>query len=288
MKLKISAGFSGVISTGSYENMRPSFFTEQEFEIDEADLDPAGILNLIRAKQKLLFDINEQNFEQVNIEATVKRINKERAEFRFYYDETGAPMPSVTSFLNVDKDWFVDAAHLRIIACEGQLRHALLAEWVTTKKMPDSAKDIKGVFTDYVVCKKAGINVDGHGILGFFEKYKFKNLEVGKPTINKERRYGGTPDVWGTPEDNPVNRKDGLLPEFSCLDAKRTADLHENMQQMSCYVKADGRGAKQMITLPISDRTKQGFSKPLVSQSVDKYFEIAMQKRDGFKKRYGV
>ena len=34
-KVKISAGFSGVIATGSYENARPAYSVEIEYELDE-------------------------------------------------------------------------------------------------------------------------------------------------------------------------------------------------------------------------------------------------------------
>ena len=279
MKIKVSASYTGVLPTAPYANARPGYAAEVEFESKNDILDEA----LISETQKKLQDVCYANFKNDESKAIVERINRERLEFRFYYLDDGTPVPAVTSVLSVDKDWFVEADILRLLACEGTVRHALIAEYIKTAKMPDDPAKIDGVEFEWMLCKKAGIDVNGFGFLNFLEKYPLGKMENGEKVISVEHRYGGTPDFWCVPEG-----KDDIQAVPTCVDVKRTADVHENMMQIAAYIKASGRDVPQMLVIPINDKTKQGWSKPLVSTAVDKYFGMFLKKRENFKKRYGI
>ena len=58
--IKVTASFSGVLPTGSYENMRPGFSAEEEFEFD-GETQTAD--QIIKARQQDLQSICYQNYE---------------------------------------------------------------------------------------------------------------------------------------------------------------------------------------------------------------------------------
>ena len=281
MKIKVSASYTGVLPTAPYANARPGYAAEVEFESENGTLEEA----LISETQKRLQEVCYTNFKNDESKAIVERINRERLEFKFYYLDDGTPVPSVTSVLGVDKDWFVEAEALRLLASEGSVRHAVIAEYIKTGKMPDDPAKIDGVEFEWMLCKKAGIDINGLGFLSFLEKYPLGKMENGEKVISAEYRYGGTPDFWCVPE---ANEKEEIKAVLTCCDVKRTADVHENMMQIAAYIKASSRDIQQMLVIPINDKTKQGWSKPLVSAAVDKYFGMFLKKRENFKKRYGI
>ena len=59
MKIKISAGFSGVIATGSFQNARPSYTAEIEVEVDDKKF-----VESVDKYQKTLQEICYRNFKQ--------------------------------------------------------------------------------------------------------------------------------------------------------------------------------------------------------------------------------
>src|SRR3990167_789858 len=282
---KFSASYTGVLPTAPYANARPGYTAEVEFECDPHEYGNETLLAFISGKQKELQEICYTNFKGDESKAIVERINRERLEFRFYYMKDGSPVPSVTSILGVDKDWFVEAEKLRILASESNVRHGLVREYIKTGKMPLEPSSVDGIEFDYMLSKKAGIEVNGMGFLNFIEAYPLTNMQNGEPVISEEHRYGGTPDFWCVPK---ANEKEEIKAESTCCDVKRTPDVHENMMQIAAYIKASGKECKQMLVIPINDKTKQGFSKPIVSSAVDKYFGMFLKKRADFKKRYGI
>ena len=104
-----------------------------------------------------------------------------------------------------------------------------------------------------------------------------EKLENGDSVTNEKDRYAGTPDGYAVVAGVPT-----------IFDIKRTPEKVKNFMQMSAYAKACGKKIEQMMIIPLNDKTEQGFSKPIVSSDIDKYFELFLYKRKDFKKVYGI
>jgi hypothetical protein len=77
MKIKVSASYSGVISTGSYENSRPAFSAEVEFDFPQ-DASSADTKEIIELQQTVLHEVCYGQFKSVEQQMIVERINRER------------------------------------------------------------------------------------------------------------------------------------------------------------------------------------------------------------------
>lgn len=280
MKIKVSAGFTGVIATGSYENMRPSYVAEVEFDIQDG-LPEADVLNTIKSQQQILQDVCLKNFKQDEQRAIVDRINRERKDFRWYGD-----YPSVTSIIGWDADFFVPPDELIEYAAQGSLIDAQFKEFVKTGKVVP-VKDIQGTWTDIVILKQGKLHLETEGwdIGAFFKKHKVEEIEIGVPVVSNEHKFGGTPDV----------RKCIYEGKKTLLDVKRTLDKIKNFKQIAAYIIAEEENGEtpyeQMMVAIINDKTEQGFSKPaLIStrDGIDQYKQMFLRDRESFRKRFGV
>lgn len=273
-KIKISAGFQGVIPTGSYQNSRPSFNAEEEFEFDGDDME-ANLIHEVRMEE--LYQICREKFNSVAEQERIEKVKNDRKDFRFYMKE-GVEYPSVTSILNYDSDFLVSEDELKQYASQGNIIHAQVGEYIKSG-LWKSPKDIEGTTPDLFILKSGSLqlSLDGWDFLAFLKKYPMENLRNGEPVINEKEKYAGLPDGYGT--------FNGVA---SIFEIKRTPEKTKNFMQMSAYAKASNEKVEQMIIIPLNDKTEQGFSKPIISTDIEKYFELFLYKRREFRKVYGV
>ncbi|GAI98500.1 unnamed protein product, partial [marine sediment metagenome] len=255
MKIKISTGFSGVIATGSYQNARPSYTAEVEFE-KEGTAKNEIVLALIDEYQKALQEICYRNFKQDEQTQTIERIQKERKDFRIYQ----GGFPSVTSILNWDADFWVTAIELQQYASQGQLIHAQVAEYIKTGEWRPVEK-IDGTWSDLVVVKKGELQlpISGWSFPDFLKKYPVEKMVCGESITSKEHKFGGTPDI-------KVCYYGG---KKTLADVKRTANKLKDFKQIAAYIIAEEENGEspyeQMMVIVLNDKTQQGFSKPIIS-----------------------
>lgn len=272
-KIKVGSSFSGVIATGSFQNSRPSFNAEVEFEVDTKE----EVSLAVEVMQEELYRICRDKFDNVAEQEKIVKIKNDRKDFRFYLKD-GVEYPSVTSILNYDSDFLVPDDELKQYASQGNIIHAQVSEYIKTGtwKLP---KEIEGTTADLFILKTGslGLSLDGWDFLAFLKKYPMEKLQNGETVINEKERYGGLPDGFGI--------SGGV---YSIFDIKRTPEKTKNFMQMAAYAKASGKDVKQMIIIPLNDKTEQGFSKPIISTDIEKYFELFQYKRKEFKKVYGV
>lgn len=273
MKIKISAGFSGKIPTGSFQNSAPSFLAEVEYDYDGGD-----VFGEIDKTQKNLHELAYQNFKMVADAAKIEKIKADLKGFRFY-----GKYPSVTTIIDPDYKPFIGEEELRIAIAEGNIAHARAAHFIETGEWIDPKK-LEGVAPDLILLKGKFLEVwDFPAMLA---KYPMKELTNGKSLINDTQKYAGTNDATclyplGGEKDAP------MVPTI--LDFKRTADKNKNFTQMAAYAKCDGlEHIQQMMIVETNTKTEQMFSKPIISTSVEKYFEVFLDKRAIFKETYGV
>lgn len=273
--LKISASFQGVIPTGSYQNSRPAFGAEETFEID---ID-GSVDKIIEMRQKQLEEICYKNFEAEALKAKIIKIRNDRKDFRFYQLPNGEEVPSVTSILNYDSEFLVSDEELKQYASQGNIIHAQVSEFISTGVWKEP-KDIEGTTADLFILKKGslGLSLDGWDFQAFLKKYPITDMTNGIACINAEHKYGGTPDLIGTYEGKKT-----------ICDIKRTPEKVKNFIQMAAYAKClNGLGIEQMMIIPLNDKTEQGFSKPMISSDIEKYFELFLYKRREFRKIYDI
>lgn len=279
-KLKISASFTGVLPTASYENVRPGFAAEEEFEFDG---DNALVDDVIKTRQSELQAICYQSFEAEAEKARIIKIQRDLKNFRFYENENGEKLPSVTSILSYDKDFYCSDDDLKQLAAQGTLIDAEFKNYVLTGVYTSSDKLPNCAAERFIIKRgKKQLALEGWNIQGFLEKYPLKNISVGVPVFNSDWKYGGTPDI--------LCEYEGIK---TIADIKRTASETDNFMQMAAYCKCKGlESIKQMMIIPIKPEAdggnKQGFSKAVLSENIDKYFELFIFKRKEFTKLYGI
>ena len=275
MKVKISTGFSGVIATGSYQNARPSYTAEVELETNPGE----DIVATINGYQKQLQEICYRNFKQDEQIQTIERIQQERKDFRIYQ----GGFPSVTSILNWDADFWVTAIELQQYASQGSLIHAQVAEYIRTGEWKPPEK-IDGTWSDLVIVKKGELQlpISGWSFPDFLKKHPIKDMVNGKPIVCKEHKFGGTPDI----------RVCSYEGKKTLADVKRTSQKLKNFKQLAAYIIAEEENGEspyeQMMIIVLNDKTKQGFSKPIISTEIRQYQQMFLKDRADFKKRYGI
>lgn len=281
-KLTISASFSGVLPLASFENLRPGFSAQEEFEFDGKD---ELVDDVIKTRQSELQAICYQNFEAEAEKARIQKVQNDLKNCRFYPTEDGDKYISVTSFLNYDKDFHgITDEELKQYGAQGTIIDWGVRNYVKTGKWVDS-KDEPSLAAERFIIKsgKLQLALGGWNFIGFLEKFPIKNLtSCEKPVFNHQFKYAGTPDLIGEYE--------GLK---TLISIKRTKSETDNFVQDSCYAKCVGmEDVKQILVCelksPDDGGNKQGFSKPSVTQDIDRYFELAKYKRNEFRKIYGV
>ncbi len=286
-KITISGSVSGVIATGSYANLRPSFTWEEEFELETDCNDPVKIKkddDLIQARRQNLYEMSFSLLKQAESKALIERIEREREDLRFVpHPETGKISPSVTSIINYDADFFVSAEDLRQYASQGNCIDARVRHYID-KGAWVASKDVKSLWTDLVILKKGslGLTPDVGDFPAFLEKYKVIEMQTRERMFSKDGLFNGELDFTCIPFFKEAEKI------LSVCDVKRTPDKIKNGMQLSAYCKMTG--AKQGIIVPLSGKTSQGFSKPIVynEKILEGYYKMFLQKRKEFKKRYGI
>lgn len=279
-KITIKSEFSGVLPTGSYQNMRPGFMAEETFDFSgtKEELD-----SVLEVRQNELHLICYEQFKLVAEKAQIEKIKADLKNFRFY-EKGEVQYPSVTSFLNYDKEFFVTDEELKQYAAQGNIIDWEVRNFVETGVWKES-KDEPYLAADRWIIKsgKLQLSLSGWDFKGFLEKYPIKDLKsCNKPVYNEKYRFAGTPDLVGYYNDLPT-----------LVSIKRTKNELDNFVQDSCYAMCEGmEHIKQIMVVPLKSEqdggNKQGFQKPSVTTDIERYFEIAKYKRNEFKKIYNI
>ncbi len=286
-KIKVEASFSGVLPTGSYANMRPGFTASMEFE---QEFQTNGEVNLcIESAQQELQAVCYQSFEREAEKAKIAKVKEDLKDFRFYpVPEFNEEWPSVTSIAGYDKAFFVSDDDLVLYCAQGNIIDAEIRNFVRTGIYKKSSELLECTADRFILKTRKlssgkTLSLDGWDFQGFLAKYPITEMvSVDKPVFNKKHKYAGTPDLRGV--------YNGLK---SLISIKRTKSETDNFIQDSAYAKCEGlEDIKQIVVVEMKSEmdggNKQGFSKPLVTTEIDKYFEIFLRKRSDVKKIYGV
>lgn len=265
-----------LVSTGPFENQT----VFQSFkEVLEGDFTDEQLQEIQRDKFNKFcvkpIELQEQ-------ELSIKAIEKEFKHLRIL----ACPLcfkkhPSITTVRDFDsKGFYCSEQQLDIAIALGMIADIKCRHYVETGKWVP-AKEIEACWPHLVTIKGTGEDADAFKFDAFLKKYPLKDLKNGERFFNCEMEITSEPDLLATPVDWDIAES---VP--SVLDYKRNVDKLSAFTQMSVIAKH--YGLTQMIAIPVNGDTAQGFSKPVVSKDVNGYFEIAMDKRRKFRKRYGI
>lgn len=269
-EVEITASFTGKISTGKWENLSP-FFSIKETWQNVTDTD-------IEARQKVLHDMCEAKFNEVDQQATVAKILQERQDLRFY-DYKGLKLPSVTSIIGWDEDMYVTPNQLIQYAARGTAIHKQCEIFLKTGQWLE-VKDIPEVYAEYVIVTKGDLNLkfDDVNFRAFHVKHPFEVIQLEQVVFNIDHRYAGRTDI--------IAKMDGKV-TICDIKTGTTINREKAFKQMSAYAKALG-GIEQMMIIHLNNGTKQGFSQPIISDEIEKHFQLFLKDRQSFKERFGV
>lgn len=258
--------------------MSPSFYAEETFETELDAVD-----DIIKSRQIELQAICYRNFEAEAHKAKILKIEEDLKDIHWYPGPNGEKWPGVTSVIGLNAKFHVTDDDLKEYAAQGEIIHAQVDHFVRTGEWKQP-QDINGLTAAIYIVKtgKLGLALEGWDFPAFLEKYPLEKMEPGTSVVNAEYQYGGTPDIHSCHFKN--------VPTIA--DIKRTADKAKNFKQIAAYEMARrsmGLPAnEQMMIIPLNDKTEQGYSKPIVSRDIEKYFELFLYDRSEFKKVYGI
>jgi hypothetical protein len=294
--LKIKAQFSGVISTGSYENEKPLFELEETIEANGVHND-----DWLKSRQNELYQICRDMFKKVERESIVQRIQKERQDIRFY-PANGEQFPSVTSIIGWDADWYISPEELVQYGARGSIIDAQVNHYVKTGEWKD-AKELPECYPHLVILKKGSLKLeyDDVDFLGFLEKYPIIFTGNQVTVFNYRHKYAGTLDIKGVPivieEDKAKKIKPNgwaklgvkAVPTIFDVKAIQNLDLVKVFKQGTAYWHCEGHGdIEQFIIIQLNKKTEQGYSVPKVLTDKNKYWNLFLEDRKRFNQRFSL
>ncbi len=163
--LEISASFTGVIPTGSYENAKPFYAVKEIIELTEEGIDLEMTNEEIKDRQEELHKICYDRFKKQAETSEQERIAKTYKDIRFY-DYDGKKLPSVTSIINMDKEFGIPPDKLQQYASRGTLIHKQIEIFLRSGEWKEP-KNVESCSFDYMTVVKGDLGLD-------FEKVDFR------------------------------------------------------------------------------------------------------------------
>lgn len=295
--IEISASFTGKISTGNFENESPFFSAKEIIEYDEETDGKVSAENRdiqIKIRQQELHTICYSQFKRHADAAYAERIAKIYQDIRFYDGKDGLKYPSVTSIIGMDDKFFVSPDELAQYAARGTIIHKQVEIFLNTGewKLP---KDIAEVAPCYLTVIKGSLGLDLEDVdfRGLYADYPFKFTSLESVVLNDEYRYGGRVDIQCVIESkNPGKwaKVEGVkfdVPTILDIKTGTTLDKMKGLTQQAAYAKAVD-GIQQIGLLHLNKDNKCGYSTPVITTNLERYWALFAKKRQDFKNRYAI
>jgi hypothetical protein len=299
--IEISASFTGTIPTGSYENEKPFFGVKEiiEYDTDNWKVDNAEgegkeeFHGNIAKRQKELHQICYDQFKAQAEVSFRERIAKTYKDIRFYSAAGGKKYPSVTSIINMDKDFHIPQDELSQYASRGTIIHKQVEVFLSTGKWK-APQDIEEVSHDYLSVAKGslGLDIENTNFQAFYKAYPFEVIELESTVLCDNHQYGGRLDILCTISSENKGKWEKIegvvYDKPTILDIKTTSSLDKigGLTQQSAYAKA--KNVEQIGLIHLNKDVKQGFSTPAITTNIGRYWNLFLNKRELFKGRYGI
>ncbi len=292
--ITIGVDLGAVVSSGPYENLKPSFsfsvtykdvsiIPEKQFELDLNDAEKAT---------QIAYERLYKQIEYCEAQAMQKAIEKFHKGIHWYTDEkTGERWPGVTSVIDFANpiEWFVSKEKLRGLASRGQVVDMILQEyikdgvWKSPEQIPDAIRHL-AIMKDMGYETKGSQWTTAHGNLpAFVEKFGVKFISGHKYVTNRKDKYGGQIDAICTIGDDPTL----VLADLKSFNPDSKGVIR-TFKQISAYIMACETKCEKMAIFPVHDGNKQGFSKPVISSNIDEHYKMFLSDRKVFKETFNV
>lgn len=290
-QIEVVASFTGKISTGSFENESPYLSAKETFEVEDM---PTGMLDeLIATRQDELKAICYEGFKRHANLAYQEKVAKEYKQIRFYESPSGKKYPSVTSCLNMDTDFFMSVDDLAQYSARGTILHKQseiflkTGKWLLPREIPEVAFELMTMTKGTL-----GLSLEDVNFPNFYKSYPFKVIEQEKVVINEEFEYAGRLDILCVIESSNKGSWDKI--EGIQFDVPTILDIKSgSIDKVKCYSQQAAYAkcypeVKQIGLIPLTKDTQQGFSKPLITNKIDAYWDIFSKQREKFRGRFGL
>lgn len=286
--LEITASFSGKIPMAAYESAAPFFalkesledckYTDEEIKFRQQEL------------QKLCVD-------QFNAYAEIlyqQKVAKSYTNIRFYDAGNGQKYPSVTSIIGMDDNFFMPQDELAQYGARGTVIHKQIelflkdGIWRDYKDIPEVAFQVMTVLKGTL-----GLSLEDVNFVNFYKDYPFKVLEQEKVVINHEHKYAGRLDILCIIEKSNAGKWDKIegiqfdVPTILDVKTSTTLDHLKGFTQQGAYARTD-ETVKQIGLIHLTKENVCGYAKPKLSNKIEHYWSIFLNKRALFQSRYGV
>ena len=277
--ITITVSRGGVFSTGAYENEK--FYVS--YSITRKDMTRLMDLDTMDAWCKKISERLEKQIDYQEKISHQKYIQKLYKDIRFRTNKDGVQFPSVTSIINAVNpiDWKVTEGHLRGLSARGDIGDIVLQHYIKTKEWKEP-KSIPEAFKHLGIMKKEKVEMQGD-LPAFVEKFKVKFTGGHREVFNEEHRYAGEPDAFGTISDDTMTTLFDLKWFLPSGDSAVRV-----MKQLAAYAKCDGVNVDQIGVIPINGTNKCGYSKPIITDKIDLYFDMFLDDRKEFKETFGI
>lgn len=295
--IEISSSFTGKISTGQFENEQPYFSAKEIIELDESNIPEefqTNVNQLIESRQNELKTICYNQFKQHAEIAYQDKIAKAYSNIRFYDAGNGQKYPSVTSIIGMDEDFFIPQEELAQYAARGTIIHKQIelflkdGIWRQARDIPEVAFQVMTV-----VKGSLGLSFDDVNFINFYKDYPFLTVWQEKEIINHEHKYAGRLDLMVIIESKNPGKWDKIegiqfdVPTILDIKTSTTLDKVKGFTQQAAYAKTD-ESIKQIGLIHLNKENVCGYGKPQITNKIDHYWSIFLNKRELFNKRYGV
>jgi hypothetical protein len=303
--IEISASFTGTIPTGSYENEKPFYSIKEILEL-ESNEEIDSSLNLtqdidIKQRQKELHQICYDQFKAQADVSFRERLAKTYKDIRFYDGIDGKQYPSVTSIINMDKDFHIPPDELTQYACRGTIIHKQVELFLSSKDEDGknsfewkAPQDIEECSHEYLTVVKGslGLDIENTNFQAFYKAYPFEVINLEETILSPDFEYGGRMDILckiSSENKGKWEKIEGVVyDEPTILDIKTSTSLDKisGLTQQSAYAQATN--VKQIGLIHLNKDVKQGFSTPAITTNTGRYWNLFLNKRELFKARYGI
>lgn len=276
-EITISDEIGGVFSVGEFENERHKVSMSMTF--------PGSVD--IPEKQRQLYGLLSQMLSEREKKSHQKFIEKTYSFIR-WYDIDGQKYPSVTSVLNAinPMKFHVDSEKLKGYAARGNVGDLVLQEFIKTKKWLEPHK-IPEAHRWLQIMETHQIDYAGD-IQGFCEKYQVNFLGGHETVVSNKYKYAGQLDATCKMMGSDIF----TVADLKMADPDKKA-VTRYLKQCAAYLMALAEMGKcglpaQIAIFPVHGGTKQGFSKPVVTDNIESYFKMFLSDREAFKEMFGV
>lgn len=276
LSIEITVSVTGKIPRRAFENFSPTYVIKETH--------PGSLSDGARlARQKALYAEIHRLFNAERDNIRLEELQEQFKNLRFTLNhEDGRKYPHVTDILYWDAEFYMSPDHLSQYGARGSAIHSMIDYWITHKKWEEKAINKR----DLIILKNGSLKLyetlGQINFLGFMAKFG-KDIEFADGefrSFNKEHFYCGQLDRIGKYRGVPT-----------IFDFKCRAGTDDDFKQMAMYLKLDDlrlKGIKNMVTIPLNPNNKVGYGRPIVSDEIEKNFNLALRDRHDFKDKFGI